>query len=207
MEWLANIKIQYVLAAIVVLAAARLVLGKYKSRAAKSAAETVESALIAIVLVFLIIKPFVMQAFFIPSESMLPTLQVHDHILVNKFTYRFREPRYGDIIVFKCPPRASTDGEERDFIKRLVGKPGDVIEVKCGALYRNSKCVKEPYLNDSYIEYEMKPIKVPGDMLFVMGDNRNRSNDSHAWGPLDRDRVLGKAMVTFWPLDRMGLVH
>lgn len=207
MEWLANIKIQYVIAAVVILFAARMVLGKYKSRAAKSAAETVESALIAIVLVFLIIKPFIVQAFYIPSTSMLPTLRKQDHILVNKFIYRFREPRYGDIIVFKCPPEASTDGEEKDFIKRLVGRSDDVLEVKAGSLYRNGSRVKEPYLNELQIDYEMEPLKVPEGMLFVMGDNRNCSNDSHAWGPLNRDRVLGKATVTFWPLHRMGVVH
>jgi len=207
MEWLANIKLQYIIAAVVVLFAARMVLRKYKSSIAKSAAEIVESALIAVVLVFLIIRPFVVQAFFIPSESMLPTLREQDHILVNKFIYRFREPRYGDIIVFRCPPQASTDGVERDFIKRLVGKPGDELEVKDGVLYRNGERLKEPYLEDPYIESPMEPIKVPEDMLFVMGANRNHSNDSRFWGPLDRDRLLGKATIRFWPLDRMGLVH
>lgn len=295
-EWLANISIEYVIAAIVVLFIARLALGKYKSPIAKSAAEIVESALMAIALVFLLVRPFVVQAFFIPSGSMLPTLEVHDHILVNKFIYRFREPGYGDVLVFKSPPEAtnvqyplnyaewntvigkvvspfgptgdvrvwakadyrdqfgrikelclarengareivgietlsSDNGDliikfsgtndaaaaetlkgaelrvsEKDYIKRLIGKPGDVIEVKNGALYRNGKRLEEPYIVEPPV-YEMEPVTVPKNMLFVMGDNRNDSNDSHKWGPLDRSRVVGKAMVIFWPIGRMGLTH
>ena len=208
MEWLANIKFEYIIAAVVVLFIARLVLGKYKTPIAKSAAEIAESALIAIVLVFLIIRPFIVQAFYIPSGSMLPTLEVRDHILVSKFIYRFHEPQRGDIIVFKAPAAISSYGQEQDFIKRLMGLPGDIIEVKDGAVYRNHKRLTEPYLMEpGRIEYEREPIKVPRGMLFVMGDNRNDSNDSHEWGPLDRKRVIGKAMVRFWPLNRVGLVR
>ena len=79
----------------------------------------------AMALVFFIIRPFIVQAFFIPSASMHPTLLEHDHILVNKFIYRFREPKLGDVVVFKSPPEANPDGQERDFIKRVVGIPGD----------------------------------------------------------------------------------
>ncbi|MCL6519770.1 MAG: signal peptidase I [Armatimonadetes bacterium] len=204
MEWLANLKIEYVIIISVVLLILRLWLGRYKNVTAKSAAEIVESVLIAIVLVFLIIRPFIIQAFFIPSGSMEPTLLVHDHILVNKFIYRFKEPQRGDIIVFKAPENATTDGVERDYIKRLIGLPGDVIEVRNGILYRNGKPVREPYIKEP-MDYEMPPFKVPKGMLFVMGDNRNDSNDSHRWGPLDRNRVLGKALVIFWPPSRIGI--
>lgn len=213
-EWLANISIWYILIAVAVLFVARLVLIRSKAPTAKSAAEVVESALIAIVLVFLVIRPFVVQAFWIPSGSMLPTLQINDQILVNKFIYRFHEPDHGDIIVFKSPPGISPDGKEKDFIKRLMGKPGDVIKVEEGAAYRKEKGskefkrLKEPYLMDpDGIYYQMDPVTVPDGMYFVMGDNRNDSNDSHAWGPLDKNRVIGKAMVRFWPLTRMGVVH
>lgn len=296
-DWLANISLEYVIAAIAVLFAARLILGRYESRAAKSAAEIAESALIAIALVFLIIRPFIVQAFYIPSGSMIPTLLERDHILVNKFVYRFREPRHGDIIVFKSPPEATNiqhslnsaewntvvgevvspfgdTGEvmvrakrdyqhgfgrikdlyvarkngkhrvmsierlsaankdliikfagvedaaaaddltgaelrvsEKDFIKRLIGQAGDVIEVKKDdAVYRNGERLDEPYIAEPPL-YDMEPVKIPAGMLFVMGDNRNNSNDSHAWGPLDRDRVIGKTMVRFWPLNRLSLVH
>jgi signal peptidase I len=206
-EWLANVSIGYVIAAIVMLFVARLVLGRYKTPFAKSMAEVVESALMAIALVFLFIRPFVIQAFFIPSPSMCPTLLEGDHILVNKFIYRFREPRIGEIIVFRAPKEASDDGMEKDFIKRLVGLPGDVIEVKEGALYRNDKRVTEPYILEQEIAYSMRPTEVPSGKLFVLGDNRNDSRDSHWWGPLDRKRVLGKAIVRFWPIRRFGSLH
>lgn len=206
-EWLANVSIGYVIAAIIMLFVARLVLGRRKTPLAKSMAEVVESALVAIALVFLFIRPFVVQAFFIPSPSMCPTLLEGDHILVNKFIYHFREPRAGEIVVFKAPPEASDDGIERDFIKRLVAVPGDTIEVKAGHLYRNGKRQKEPYLLEQEINYTMKPFKVPNGKLFVLGDNRNDSKDSHWWGALDRRRVIGKAMVTFWPLKRSGVLR
>ncbi len=206
-EWLANVSIGYVIAAIVMLFLARLILGKYKTPFAKSMAEVVESALMAIALVFLFIRPFVVQAFFIPSPSMYPTLREGDHILVNKFVYRFREPRVGEIIVFKAPPDASDDNTERDFIKRLVGVPGDTVEVKEGALFRNGRRMDEPYLEEKEITYSMPAMKIPDDRLFVLGDNRNDSRDSHWWGTLERKRVIGKAMVRFWPLNRWGKLH
>lgn len=205
-EWLANMPIEYVLAIIVVLFVIRLILRRYQSPAARSAAEFAESALLAVALVFLLIRPFIVQAFFIPSGSMEPTLQLRDHILVNKFIYRFSEPKHGDIIVFKCPKTAGP--VEVDYIKRLIGRPGDVIEVKEGVAHRNGKPLDEPYLlepND--IRYDMPPTKVEKGTFFVMGDNRNNSNDSHEWGLLDRNRVLGKAMVTFWPIPRARLLR
>lgn len=269
-DWLANISIGYVIAAIVVLFIARLIFGRRESPTSKSAAEISESALIAIVLVFLIIRPFVVQAFYIPSGSMRPTLLERDHILVNKFIYRFHEPREGDIVVFKSPPGASLDGQERDFIKRLIGLPGDVIRVTSGYVLidglrndhvdlksllssdpspettsvklerdgalvdgrflsleqfarklgrknakalkivpgqtiRNGKPLDDPYTREDP-DYDMPPLKVPNGKYFVMGDNRNNSNDSHAWGTLDRKRIIGKAMFRFWPFSRFGLI-
>lgn len=206
-EWLANISTGYVIAAIAILLIARLVLGKYKSPAAKSMAEVVESAVIAIALVFLCIRPFVIQAFFIPSPSMSPTLIEGDHILVNKLVYRFREPKVGEIIVFKAPSEASNDGVEKDFIKRLVAVPGDVIEVRDGLLYRNDVPVSEPYLLDPQMGYSLKPTLVTEGRLYVLGDNRNDSRDSHWWGQLERKRVIGKAMFRFWPPKRFGSIQ
>lgn len=212
-EWLANMPVEYVIAIIVALFAIRMVLGRYKSPIARSSSEMAESAMMAIALVYLLIRPFIVQAFYIPSGSMIPTLEEQDHILVNKFIYRFTAPKRGDIVVFKCPKYADPEGIEKDYIKRLMGLPGDVIEVKEGVVYRNGKALKEPYLLEpGDIEYDMAPVKVERGKLFVMGDNRNNSNDSHRWGvlpaeQLDRNRVLGKAMVTFWPVTRAGLLH
>lgn len=218
-DWLANIRLWQVVVIAAVLFAVRTYLKRYKSQRAKSATETVDSALIAVVLVFLVIRPFLIQTFFIPSGSMLPTLEVGDRLLVSKIDYRFGHPKRGDIIVFKAPPEASPD--PKDFIKRLVGVQGDVLEVKDGSLYRNGKRLNEPYLNEQEIWYErpnepgnpvivnggMLPFRVPKGMFFVMGDNRNSSHDSHAWGPLDQNRVIGKAMLRFWPPKRIGMIH
>ncbi|MFQ6096760.1 MAG: signal peptidase I [Armatimonadota bacterium] len=193
--------------------------------------EIADSALIALLLVFCIIRPFVIQAFYIPSGSMKPTLQIGDRILVNKFIYRFRPPRPGEIVVFKAPRQALREDEgPRDFIKRCIGVPGDVIEVHDGKLWRNGKPVHErpllgfrpdptvqyePYTIMEPPAYEWQPHIVPPDSIFVFGDNRNESNDSHRWELYDEngwvraapavpvENVLGKAMVIFWPLDRI----
>ncbi|MCC6442236.1 MAG: signal peptidase I [Armatimonadetes bacterium] len=210
MEWLANISIEWVIVLVLGLAALRIgivYLGRAQTipeGAASSAGEFVESALIAIVLVFLIIRPFIVQAFYIPSGSMHPTLLEDDHILVNKFIYRFSEPKHGDVVVFKSPKEVSAD--EKPFIKRLIGLPGDEIKVEEGKTYRNGKPLTEPYILEEPV-YPFGPAKVPPGKLFVMGDNRNNSNDSHEWGMLDRDRVLGKAMLIFWPLSRMRIIR
>ncbi len=205
-EWLANVSTGYVIAAIAILLVARLILERYKSPIGKSMAEVVESAMIAIALVFLLIRPFVVQAFFIPSPSMSPTLMEGDHILVNKLIYRFREPRAGEIIVFRAPPEASNDGVEKDFIKRLVAVPGDVIEVRDGQLYRNDVPASEPYLEEK-MGYSLKPTRIAEGRLYVLGDNRNDSRDSHWWGQLERKRVIGKAMFRFWPPRRFGSIQ
>lgn len=205
-EWLANVSTGYVIAAIAILLVARLILERYKSPIGKSMAEVVESAMIAIALVFLLIRPFVVQAFFIPSPSMSPTLMEGDHILVNKLIYRFREPKAGEIIVFRAPPEASNDGVEKDFIKRLVAVPGDVIEVRDGQLYRNDVPASEPYLAEK-MGYSLKPTRIAEGRLYVLGDNRNDSRDSHWWGQLERKRVIGKAMFRFWPPRRFGSIR
>jgi len=212
MEWFANLSVPWILVLVVVLAVCRLGVammgrsGALPQPAADSTGEVLESALIAIVLVFLIIRPYVVQAFYIPSGSMHPTLLEQDRILVNKFIYRFQKPRRGDVIVFKAPPQASPDGREKDFIKRVIGLPGDTIEVREGRTYVNGKPLDEPYILERPF-YEFPPQQVPQGTLFVMGDNRNDSNDSHNWGSLERDRVLGKAMVIFWPIKRIGMIR
>jgi signal peptidase I len=173
--------------------------------------EFVDSALIALLLVFCILRPFVIQAFFIPSGSMLETLQINDRILVNKFIYFLREPGHGDIVVFRAPHEASED--KKDFIKRVVGLPGDRLAVHDGKLWRNGQPVDEPYIKEPIFYTwpdEWNPTAeyvVPPNSLMVFGDNRNDSNDGHRWGPLPRDNVLGKAMVIFWPPQRIRLLH
>jgi signal peptidase I len=177
--------------------------------------EFLDSAIMALALVFLIIKPFIVQAFWIPSDSMVPTLQRNDRILVNKFVYHFREPQRGDVVVFQAPPRALSmsfgdNHEKKDFIKRVVGLPGDEIKVHEGEVSVNGKTLKEPYISEAP-PYEFPEggdsYKVPKGSLFVLGDNRPNSNDSHRWGPLPRNRLLGKAFIIFWPPGRWKLLE
>ena len=154
------------------------------------------SVLVPVILVFGVIRPFFLQGYFMPSASMMPTLVEGDRLLVSKLSYRVSEPEYGDLVVLKAPAWASVDGRERSFVKRVVGLPGDTLEVKeDGYLYRNGRGVHEPYLLGQRMRYVMQPTAVPERRVFVLGDNRNNSNDSHVWGPLDRSRLTGKVMA------------
>ena len=184
--------------------------------------EFIDSALIALLLVFCILRPFVVQAFYIPSSSMENTLQINDRILVNKFIYFFTEPDFGDVIVFRAPRQAFPGPmEEKDFIKRVVGIPGDRIAVHDGKLWRNGQPVDEPYIKQppTYRWPLEGEVTIPEGQLLVFGDNRNDSNDSHRWEMQDRDgnwrpapflprdHVLGKAVVIFWPLHHLRFLR
>lgn len=176
--------------------------------------------IIALVLA-LLIKSFLVQAFFIPSESMVPTLKVGDRVLVNKVLYRFREPRRGEIIVFENPNLVDEDRNpvsafwhwvteglgfstdpDRDFIKRVIGIPGDTVEVKGGQVFVNGNLIEEPYLVNNRDRSDQPPVQIGERELFVMGDNRANSQDSRQFGPIDRDKVVGKAFIILWPPSR-----
>ncbi|HUT73879.1 MAG TPA: signal peptidase I [Armatimonadota bacterium] len=180
--------------------------------------ELADSLLIAFALVFFLVKPFVVAAFYIPSESMLPTLRPNDRVLVNKFILHLTAPRRQDIIVFEAPREAVGDGVQKDFIKRLIGLPGDTVEVRSyDGVYVNGVKLDEPYIDALHMaDYDfpvdkegrrLPPHKVPLGHYLVMGDNRNDSNDSHRWGDLPAQNVLGKAMVIFWPPGRTRLAR
>lgn len=185
--------------------------------------------LVSFVLVFGFVRPFVVEAFYIPSESMVPTLEVGDRVLVNKFIYRFTEPERGDIVVFQsvegggAPPPMNpiarvlglfggdSDARPRapreDLIKRVVGVPGDTIAVRRGTLYVNGEPQREPYVNKRFPDQSSSPpTKVPGGHVFAMGDNRANSRDSRFFGPVPMRNVEGEAFLRFWPLDRIGLL-
>jgi len=240
--------------------------------------ELVESALVALFLVFFIIRPFIVQAFYIPSPSMVETLEVYDRILVNKFIYRIEKPNRGDIVVFEPPARA-TERVGDDWIKRVIALGGDSIAVHHNHLYLNGVIQNEPYaalLDQSSDKPGMQHVStgtydyqfpdpnqislspgenayvypapedsletainerlytvrrtsdkapaadggnylffvhddpkvgleavVPPGKVFVMGDNRNDSEDSHFWGYLDENRILGRAFCIFWPVNRV----
>ena len=162
--------------------------------------------LISFALVFGFVRPFVVEAFYIPSESMVHTLEVGDRVLVNKFIYRFTDPKRGDIIVFKSVEGGGELRDREDLIKRVVGLPGDTIEVRNGNLLVNGKRQNEPYVNQETVQFQTPygPKKVPKDHIFMMGDNRGNSADSRVFGPLPEKNIEGEAFLRFWPLNRFG---
>jgi len=155
----------------------------------------------------LVIRGFIAEPRYIPSDSMLPTLHQGDRLVVEKVSYHFHSPQSGDIVVFEPPKQLLQVGYEKEqaFIKRVVGTEGDTVEVKEGKVYRNGQSLAENYILESP-NYRLPPIKVPQGELFVMGDNRNNSNDSHIWGFLPTQNVIGKAILRFFPFSKIGII-
>lgn len=165
--------------------------------------------LVAIALaIALFVRIVIAEPRFIPSPSMVPTLAVGDRLLVEKVSYRLHAPRQGDIAVFEPPPQLQEYGylPSQAFIKRVIGLPDQTVQVSQGKVYVDGQALAEPYIA-APPEYEMPPVQVPAGSLFMMGDNRNDSNDSHVWGFLPIQNVIGRAAFRFWPLDKVGFVH
>jgi signal peptidase I len=175
-------------------------------------------------LLALLIKTFLIQAFFIPSESMLPTLEIGDRVLVNKVVYDIGEVQRGDIVVFRNPHLQEPDrgpvqafldwlveglgfssDPDRDFIKRVIGLPGETVEVRNGRVYIDGDRLREPYVIDQEDPSDYGPVTVPAGKYFVMGDNRPNSSDSRSptLGFIPEDRIVGKAFVLLWPPPRV----
>ncbi len=271
-ERIAGISLPTVLLILAILTVLRGALHWSRVSLLRAAGEVLESVILAIGLVFLILRPFVVQSYFIPSGSMHPTLWEGDHILVNKWLFRTHNPSRGDVVVFRAPIAASPD--EKEFIKRVVGIPGDVIEVqegfvKVGSLrftrqeirqslgvdqwdgdedklpplrlttdalwvddrriapeefavaagragepvrihpgrvLRNGTMLMESYVAED-AQYHMPSSRVPPGHLFVMGDNRNQSHDSHVWGMLPMNRIIGRADLVFWPVHHVKRIR
>ncbi|MDO8525987.1 MAG: signal peptidase I [Candidatus Omnitrophota bacterium] len=178
--------------------------------------EWTESIIVAVILA-LVIRMFVVQAFKIPSGSMIPTFHVGDRIFVNKFIYgakvpflnmrlpALRQPARGDIIVFKAP-----DAPQKDFVKRLIAVGGDKVEIRDGRILINGNRLDEPssiravyYYNAGDYGKEGQSVDVPKDSYFAMGDNSASSRDSRYWGFVPKKNLLGKVIFIYWPLQRM----
>src|SRR5262245_1680473 len=171
----------------------------------------------ALVIAFLI-KTFLFQAFYIPSESMVPTLKVGDRVLVNKLSYDLHDVHRGDIVVFKAPAQAEA-GNIKDLVKRVVGLPGDVVEARddTGAIcdtddstkmchvYVNDRRLDEPYVH-GLTTVNLPRTKIPAGHLFMMGDNRTSSRDSRYFGSIEKSAVIGRVFVRIWPPGSIGLL-
>lgn len=154
------------------------------------------------------IRTFIAQAFYIPSQSMEPTLEVNDRLIVEKVSYYFREPERGEIVVFQAPETAISNcrlpaGAREDFIKRVVGLPGEQVEVRDGQLLINGSALPEPYVAQP-ANYTWGPETIPENSYLVLGDNRNNSCDGHVWGALPQSNLVGRAAFRFWPVGRIG---
>ena len=161
----------------------------------------------ALVIAFLI-KTFLFQAFFIPSESMVPTLKVGDRVLVNKLSYDLHDVHRGDIIVFKTPP--GQDDGVNDLVKRVIGLPGETVEFRDGSVFINGKQLDEHYLPDGTVTAPTcgvaTSVTVPAGHYWVMGDNRTQSKDSRCFGAIPKGDIVGRAFFRFWPLSRIGIL-
>lgn len=136
-----------------------------------------------------------LQNFKVEGQSMEPNLHNGEYILVNKVDYLLHGPQRGDVVVFRAVPAGYPD---RDFIKRVVGLPGETIAVRSNTVYINGHPLREPYLHRS-MDYVFPPTKIPNNDYFVLGDNRSNSEDSHLWKWLPRSDIIGKAWVSYWP--------
>lgn len=163
--------------------------------------ELIESVVVAVLLA-VVIRLFILAPFYIPSGSMEPTLRIGDRIIVSKISYVFKEPQRGDVVVFRYPLDPS-----RDFVKRLVGLPGETVSLRNGRLYINGQPVPEDYLPGDMKFADFGPVRVPAGYYFVLGDNRNNSDDSRVWGPLPRQNIIGKAVLVYWPPQRIRILH
>lgn len=153
----------------------------------------------------ILIRTLIAEPRFIPSDSMFPTLEIGDRLVVEKVSYNFRPPLQGDIIVFNPPEQLQTLGYAADqaFIKRVIGQPGQRVEVKNGWVYIDNQPLYENYVAEPP-NYKLDPQQIPENFYFVMGDNRNDSNDSHVWGFLPKKNIIGRAVFRFWPINRFG---
>jgi signal peptidase I len=158
--------------------------------------------------VALLVRGFLIAPFYIPSTSMVETLQVKDRILVNRLSYRLHEVNRGDVIVFKKPPDAQFGDEVEDLIKRAIGLPGDTLEFRDCRVYVNGQLLEEPYTlekcTNGPASTKSDPdqdgtVIVPEGKYFAMGDNRTGSSDSRVWGFVDEDQIIGRAFVIIWP--------
>ena len=170
---------------------------------ARVAAEWIGLVVLALVIA-LLIKTFLFQAFYIPSESMVPTLKVHDRVLVNKLSYKLHPVHRDDIVVFKAPK--NSDPGIDDLVKRVIGLPGESVSGHGGHVYINGQELKETYLPSGTFTSDFSPVKIPANSYWVMGDNRGNSRDSRVFGTIAKHEIVGRVFVRIWPLSRLNFM-
>lgn len=176
---------------------------KPKHRSLRNSVEWVliiGAALVAAV----VIKTYLIQAFYIPSASMEHTLNIQDRVLVNKLSYRLHDIHRGDIVVFERPP--NDVGQIRDLIKRVVGLPGETVEGREGTVFVDGRPLREPYLERGVVTSDFPARHIPDGYIWVMGDNRGNSSDSRVFGAVAESSIVGRAFIRVWPITALGLL-
>lgn len=160
---------------------------------------------------FLVVYLFLVQPHQVNGQSMVPNFQNGEYVLTDKLSYKFNDPKRGDVVVFHAPPSANCPiGTGCDFIKRVIGVPGETVEVKDNAYFVNGTRLREDYIPADFpilpgAYTKDRSIFLKNGEFFVSGDNRPYSSDSRAWGPVNKDEIVGKAFFVYWPLGSMGL--
>lgn len=156
---------------------------------------------LALLLTYMI-QSLIIETRYVPTTSMVPTIIVNQRVLVNKLAYKYQAPERGDIIVFSPP----VINEDKDYVKRIIGMSGDKIEVKDGYVFINDQKIEEEYIFEKP-NYNFTETYIPENCFYVLGDNRNESYDSHLWENwLEKDDIKGKAVFTYWPLEKFGKI-
>lgn len=162
--------------------------------------------------IFLVVYLFFMQPHQVNGQSMVPNFQSGDYVLTDKISYKISEPKRGDIIVFHAPNSAHcAKGTGCDFIKRILGLPGETIEVRDGQIFVNNQPLPEPYVPAEFETLpgaytQTGPIVLNADQYFAVGDNRPYSSDSRSWGPITKDEIVGRAFFRYWPMQSVGVI-
>ena len=170
-----------------------------RSRAKSALREFVETILFTL-LIYVLVRTFLFENYRVVGRSMLPTLQDDQFLVVNKLGYRLHEPQRGDIIVFRDPR-----SDDRKLIKRVIGLPGETVEIQSGKVLIDNQVLEEPYIAGPG-HYNQPPSQIPDDQYYVLGDNRDNSSDSHSWGTMSREEIVGKAWLTYWPPRLWGVI-
>ena len=166
----------------------------------RSAIREIVETVVFTLLIYVLVRTFLFENYRVVGQSMVPSLQNNQFLVVSKLDYRLHEPRRGDIIVFRDP-----FDPERKLIKRIIGLPGEIVEVQRGEVLVDNQRLSEPYISDLG-RYNQSLTMIPDGQYYVLGDNRNNSSDSHTWGLLAGDKIVGKALLCYWPPEEWGLL-
>lgn len=161
---------------------------------------------IGLIVVYLL-RFFIFGLYYVPSGSMIPNLEINDHVFATKFSYQIHDPERYDVIVFNYPIEYKENKKEVRYVKRLMGLPNETIEIRNNKIYINGKVIDDPFRASDTDMSDFGPITIGENEFFMMGDNRNHSNDSRFWGTVPRDLLIGKVQMIYWPISRIGSMN